>query len=243
MAMGKLVVDAGAIHAQGVAGGQTALLGRRRGQRRLSDHVADGIDVLQLGLEELVDLHPSAVVGGQAGSVEVQQTCRAATADGVHHHVADGAGPGFEHRDWPAPGVELDPLDLMPKAHGDSVLAHAVLERFADLLVNDIEQFLAPVDQRHRDAKRGEDAGVLRTDDAAAYDGQRLGNLGQVQDPVAIHDALLVERYVCGPRRARPRGQNDFVGADFDDGALGMDRKRVGVNEVCDAVEQLYVVA
>ena len=58
--------------AAGVGGGQAPLLHRRGGQRREADDVADGVDVRHLGLVELVDLDPAAVVGVHSGRVQVE---------------------------------------------------------------------------------------------------------------------------------------------------------------------------
>jgi len=67
------------------------------------------------------------------------------------------------------------------------------------------------VHDRHAAPERGEDAGVLATDHAAADDHHALRNPLQHQDVVTVHYDLAVERNLGGAERVRAGGDEDHV--------------------------------
>ena len=68
---------------------------------------------------------------------------------------------------------DLDAADALAEPQGDPVLAQMMAQRVGDLGVDERQQPVALVDQRHPHAERGEDAGVLAADDAGADHRQR----------------------------------------------------------------------
>src|SRR5690606_8187687 len=77
--------------AAGVVGGEAALLHGRGGEGRETDHVADGVDVRDLGAVVGVHLDAAAVVGGQAGGLQAEVVGHAVPARGVHDGVGGDA--------------------------------------------------------------------------------------------------------------------------------------------------------
>ena len=67
-----------------------------------------------------------------------------------------------------------------------------------DLAIDEVEDRLARLDQRHRDVEGREDGRILDTDDPTADDGQRPGQAFELQHLVAVENALAVERHVFG---------------------------------------------
>jgi hypothetical protein len=67
------------------------------------------------------------------------------------------------------------------------------LQPAGDFAIDDGKQPGFRLDQGHVDTQGGEDARVLRADDASADDGHRLGESGHGQDLVRIVDALEIE--------------------------------------------------
>ena len=84
-----------------------------------------------------------------------------------------------------------------------------VAELGGDLVVDEGQQPVALVDQRHADAERGEDAGVLAADHAGADDRERARQLVEMQDVVAGEDALAVERDMRVARGLGAGGDDD----------------------------------
>ena len=83
---------------EGAGGGDAALFHGDRSQRGKADHVADGEDVLDLGLVLLVDGDAAAIVGFEAGGGEVELVDVALAADGVEQGVAGDSLLAL--RDW-----------------------------------------------------------------------------------------------------------------------------------------------
>ena len=160
--------------AEGARGGDAALLHGDGGERGEADDVADGEDVRDLGPEVLVDRDAAAGVGFDAGGGEIQLVDIALAADGVEQRVALNLLLALEIGDDGAVGHLFDALHLFVQAHGDAGVAQVVAERLDDLLVGEFEQRRPALDQRDAHAERGEHAGVLDADDAAADDDQRL---------------------------------------------------------------------
>ena len=95
---------------------------------------------------------------------------------------------GFEVGDDGAVGHLFDGLYLFVEAHGDARVAEVVAEGFDDLLVGELEQARAPLDEGDADAERGEHAGVLDADDAAADDDHGLRQVDEVEHQVGVDD-------------------------------------------------------
>ncbi len=150
-----------------MVGGQPALVHRRGGQRGEADDVADGVDVVDLGLEVVVDEDPAAVVGLQAGGLEVEVLGLALPARGVHHRLGRdllAAGQGGDG----AGGADVDGGDLLAEAERDRQVAQVEPQRLDDLGVAEVQHRVALLDHGDLGAERGEHRRVLDADDAGA---------------------------------------------------------------------------
>jgi hypothetical protein len=118
-----------------------------------------------------------------------------------------------------------------------------VAEGLNDFAIGEFEQAVALFDQCDADAEDGEHAGVFDTDDAAANDDERVGQVFEAEDLVAIDD---------GPAVDGDLGRGGRLGADGDDDAIGFeggfsfrasDMDVVRIDEAGDAVDDVDAVA
>ena len=115
------------------------------------------------------------------------------------------------------PVDRLDRLDLLPQPERHVAAAQEVLERLADLAVEEVEHAVALVDHRDLGAERAEHRRVLDADHAArrrrsCVRGTRRSSRSRPSESMIVRSSKAT---VCGPRRRR---------ADRDDDALGADR-------------------
>ena len=87
-------------------------------------------------------------------------------------------------------GFDDDLLDRAAQPDRHAAVAHLVDEVVDDLAVDEIEDGVARLDQRHRHVERREDRRIFDADDAAADDGQRARQPVEFQHLVAVEDAL-----------------------------------------------------
>ena len=90
-----------------------------------------------------------------------------------------------------------------------AAVAQLVDEILDQLVVDEVEEGRARLDQRHGDVERAEDRRVFDADDAGADHRQAARQLGQIDDLVAVEHVDAVERHVGGPERARADGDQD----------------------------------
>ena len=191
-----------------MAGGDAPLLHRHRGQRRVADDVARGVDVRLRRLEVLVDGDAPARVEREAGLVEPEGLRVAGAARRVEDLV-DLEDLAALERDAQRPARHaLDRFDGV--AQHD--LVPAALERRLHagrhLAVEPAEQVAATLDDDDGRAERREQAGVLAADDAAAHDGQRGRDAIEVEDRVGVLDVGIVEGHARrAVRRAAGRDE------------------------------------
>ena len=208
-------VGGGGVVVEGARGGDASLLHRDRGQRGKADHVADGEDVLDLGLVVLVDGDAAAVVGLQAGGGQVQVVDVALAAHGVEQRVAGDLLVALQVGHHGARRQLFHALHLFAQAQGHAGVAQVVAERLDDLLVGKLQQPVALFDQRDAHAEDGEHAGVFDADDAAADHDQRARQGLQAENLVAVDDGAAVDGHL---------GRGGRLGADGDDDAVGLQR-------------------
>src|SRR5205823_2799044 len=118
------------------------------------------------------DLEAAARVGREAGGGEVQLGGGAVAADGVEERLAGDDLVARERRVDAAAAAaaalhHVDPRDGLAEAQAHAHLAHAALEQLGQLLVDEVHEARAGVDERDADADDGEHAGVLGADHAA----------------------------------------------------------------------------
>src|SRR6202034_2440809 len=118
--------------AERVAGRHAALVHRGRRQRGKADDVADGVDVVDLGLEQLVDEDPAAGIGLQPGVAKFEVFGLALPAGRVHHRfggdllAAGQAGDGARRAD-------LNAGHLLAETERDRQVAQVEAQRLDDL--------------------------------------------------------------------------------------------------------------
>ncbi len=221
------------------------LLHAGRGQAGRSGDVADGEDVRDRGPVLLVDLDAAALVALQARVVEREPVGRALAAGRVHQRVGDDLLAGLQ----PADDAVVAPLDadhLLAEAEGHVALAQQEPQRDADVAVDERQQPVARVDERHPDAHRGEHRGVLDADHPAADDRHRLaGGVVEAEHAVGVDHPAVVEVDALGARRVGADRDHDLLGGDVHLGAVlvaagDVDRVRVlerrGADQQADAV-------
>ena len=119
----------------------------------------------------------------------------------------------------------------MAEAEGHAELAQVTRQHLDDLGIDEIEQRLAAVHERHGEAEVRHHARVLETDDPRADDDARLRELAgdDVQQLVGVMHVRVVVRDAGLPGRSRPAPDQDVLGLDdpFLDGQLGSRRRTV----------------
>ena len=215
-----------------VAGRDPSLVHRRRRQRGEADDVADGVDVVDLGLERLVDEDPAAAVGFQAGVGKFEGFGLALPARGVHHRfggdllTAGQAGDGARRAD-------LDAGHLFAESERDRQVAQVEAQRLDDLGVAEVQHVLPLLDDGHLAAQRGEHRRVLDADHARADHHHRRRDRLEIEDAVGVQHPLLVELHAFGSRGFGAGRDDDVFAADRRAFATGLvfDEKGVFVAE------------
>ena len=199
--------------AERVVRGQPALIHRRGGQRREADHIADGVDVIDLGLELVVDEDPAAVVGFEAGVGQVEVLGLTLPSGGVHHRLGGdllAAGQGGDG----ACGADVDGGHLLAEAERHRQVAQVEPQRLDDLGVAEVQHRVALLDDGDLGAQRGEHRRVLDADHAGADDHHRRRDRLQVEDPVGVEHPLFVELDAGGRAGLVPVAMTMYSAAD-----------------------------
>ena len=114
-----------------------------------------------------------------------------------------------------SPGREASHFDdLLLPVEAHAVGGHRVGEAARDFRVEKRHQRVAAVDQMHLDAQRGERAGVLAADHAAADHDELLRHRLELEDLVRVVHAVVLEGKLRRPQRRRTRGDEDLLAAD-----------------------------
>ena len=199
--------------AECVVGGQPTLFHRRRGERGKADDVADGVDVVDLGLEPFVDEDPAAVVGLQARVARSRWSvwpCRPA------EYITVSAGIC----------LPLASLVMVPPAPTSTAVTSSPnrnvtarsrrWNRNASMIsgIAEFQHGVALFDDGDLGAQRGEHRCVLDADHAGAdHDHGRRDRL-EIKDAVGVQHSLLVELDTFGAGRLGPGGDDDVLAAD-----------------------------
>ena len=233
-----------------MACGHPALLHGCRGEARKTDDVAGGVDIRHhRGLERVrVDLDAAAGIGLDADGLKPETADIAAAAGGVEHHFgADAAAIRKRHLGEILSRLHL--LDAAAQPDGHAAVAHLVDEVVDDLAVDEIENRVARLDQRHRHVERRKDGGVFDADDAGADHRQRTRQLRQFEHLVAVEHTLLVERHLG--RAMRPRAHRDqgigeadlavVAGIGGEAGAIGTEKPHHGARALDRIAHELVL--
>ena len=107
--------------------------------------------------------------------------------------------------------ARFERLELLVVANDAALLAQVIGQRFRDLVVEEGQQAVVGIDQRHLGAEVDEDRCVLAADHTGAVDrhGERM--LGVAQDRIAVADALVSEIDFGRMIGTRARGDDDVA--------------------------------
>ncbi len=120
---------------------------------------------------------------------------------------------------------------------------HAGLQGTGNLRVQAADQAVAFLDDRDPDTQRGEDAGVLAADHAAANNQHGLGDFVQGKDRVRIIDARVVERESRRPVGIGARRQQNDLRLNRECGAaFRLDPDGMRIHKRCAAGVQGHIV-
>ncbi len=229
--------------AESEGGSQPALLHRHRGQAGKADHVAHGEDMRLLGAVLRVDRDAAARVGFDAGRGQVQLIHIALPAHGVEQRVPGNLLLALQVRYHAAVGRLLNGDYRLIHTHGDAVVAQVVGKSLHHFGVGELEQARLFFHQDHAHSQDGEHAGVFHADNAAAHDDQRLGQVGHLQDLIAVDDAAAVEGNLRRLGRLGAGGDHNRFGfvVGLSDGAD--DAQMKGIDELRHAGDQLDAVS
>ena len=198
-----------------VARGQPALVHRRRRERGEADHVADRVDVVDLGPVVLVDAsRPRLSASSPAGSRPSSSVTPWRPAEYITVSAGDPLA-GDQGRDRAARPLDRDVATSSPNRKDTAVVAQVELQRLDDLRVAELQhlrsRFSTTVTRR---AERGEHRGVLDADHPGADHDQRGRDLLQLEDPVGVEHPRVVEGDLGRPGRAWCRWRSRSCRAD-----------------------------
>ena len=212
------------------------------GQARPTDHVTGTVDIGHTGTIVLVHLDLATVVDLDPNVFHTQLVGVAGTAVAPQQGIGLDLLAGLEVQDYPVVQA-FDPLVLFVMAHGDVVVAEVVAQRLGNFRVQEAEQLVAVVHQFHQHPEATEDRGVFTADHAGAVDDQFARGVTQAQDGVAIVDTRVEEIDIHRAVRARTRGDNDVLGHQLLDHAVGAHHLNgLLVGETAGAKEQVDTV-
>ncbi len=137
----------------------------------------------------------------------------------------------------------LDAFHFFIEAQRDAAVAQVVAKRFDHFLVGKFEQTWTLFDERDAHSQRGEHAGVLDADHAAAHDDHGFGDFRHAKDLVAVDDGLVVEGHERRDRGLGASGQDDVLRLEFRLAASAGDLDAVGIEETCDSGNDVNAVA
>ena len=192
----------------------------------------------------LVHGDAAALVGGEARRrSRLRAVGRGDAAGREQHHVGDDALARLEVQHRLARRLRRPPSTdstASPKRKVTLRLAHLVDQLVDDLAVEELERPLAPLDQRHGDAERGEHRRVLDADHAGADHGERARQLLQPHDVVGVEDDLAVGLDAGRGRRVRADRDHDVRRGDLraspprsgSTSGVGIDERRLAAQHV-----------
>ena len=113
-----------------------------------------------------------------------------------------------------------------------------------DLAIDELEEIVARLDDRHRHIERRKDRRILDADDPRAHHRQAARHMRLGRDIVAVEHVAVVERHILGPVRRRAHGEDDLLALE---GVLLVlarrDHQRMRIGEPRDARKGLDPVA
>ena len=226
---------------EGVTHRDAPLLHGGRSESGEADHVAGRIDTPDVRLEVRSDGNPALRVEGHARRFQAQALRVAAAPCGEEDLVRREHAPRAERE---AKGVGSEtrlPADRLDRVAEQDLATHALegdLEARRKLAVEEGQEPLAALDERHARPEGRENRSVFAADHPTADDRERLRNAVEVQDAVRVLDVGIRERDAAGRQRRRP--DRDERGVERQPAG----RRAVGVEDADrPAVEESRVAA
>src|ERR1700736_3647945 len=209
--------DALRLDPEGVAHRQPALFHRGRGECGEPDHVADRVNAGDLGSMGFVDHEPTPVACREASLRQIELAGGAGPADRVERLLGDDRLAAVEVQPDARAVLVLDNLqsaDALVEPQGNPVFPQVMAELVDDFVVDERQQAVALVDQRHPNAESGKDAGIFASDHAGSDNRQGPREPVELQDVVAGENPLAIEWNIRGAGGFRPGGDDDLFGPD-----------------------------
>lgn len=198
---------------KGVVGGQPPLLHRRRGQGGEANDVADGVDVVYLGLETVVYEDPPAALHLESGVVQVEVVGLSLTSRRVHYGLgwnlfaAGQGGHGARRAD-----IDRGHFLAEPECHRQ--VAQVEFQRLDDLGVAEVQHVVPLLHDGDFGAQRSEHGGVFDADHAGTDHDHRGWQRFEIEDPVGVEHPFFVKFDSGWPCRPGASGDDDVVAGD-----------------------------
>src|SRR5579883_1676111 len=230
--------------AEHMTAGQSPLLHRCAGQRRKANDVAGRVDVGYLGLEVLADRDLAALVGAQAGGIDVEQIAVGLASDGVQQRLAVYVLAAFQFGEDPvALRVEADRNHPLPQPKDSAQLPQLKAQALDDLPVHELQQRRALIEQGHLHPQCGEHGRVFQPNNAGAHDDQFPGQLIERVQLVRVEHAPAVDGNILAVRRPRAARNQHMVRLEHLRAFIVHDRDRMGIQKAGIALHHVDVVA
>eukprot|EP00913_Durusdinium_trenchii_P023283 g21861.t1 len=137
-------------------------------------------------------------------------------ADAEQHALGDQPFSAFEMNHGGLRNGAFHADHVFTEPEHDPLRPGVVQQRVDDFAVAEFEQSFAAVDDRDVHTEGREHDRVLDADHAAADDNHRSRDALQIEKVVGIENRFAVEGNVIGPRRFRPRRDQNLVSGDGD---------------------------
>ena len=172
-----------------------------RGQARVANHIADGINMRQGGLIHTVDLQLTAAIGLQADIFQRQRVGIPGAAVSVQQAVRFELFTGFQvHDDAIIHALNLFVLFIVANDH--AAVPEVIGEGVGHFLIEKRQQAIAGVDQIHLHFHSAEDRRIFAADHPGPINDHMARFVVQAQDRVAVINARVMEVDVCRMVRA-----------------------------------------
>jgi len=221
---------------------RTPLVVGGTGQAWPADYITCGKNVRHGGAVVFINRDLATAIGLDADVFQTQQIGVAGTAIAPEQGVGLDLLAGLEMQDH-AVFDAFYPLVLFVVAHGDVVVAEVVAQRLRDLGIEEAQQLLAVIHQLNQHPQTTEDRRVFAADHACPVNNQLTRGVAQTEDGVAIVDTRVSEIDISRAIRTRAGGDNDLLGHQGFDNAVGAHHfDGLLVGEAAGAEEQVDAI-
>ncbi len=199
--------------------------------------------MFDFGLVVLIHGDAAALVGLQARGGQIQVVHVALPAHCIEQRIARDLLLAHQVGYHRARRRLLHAFYFLAQAHGHAAVAQMVAERLDDLLVRELEQPVALLNQRYAHAQHREHAGILHADDTAADHNQRFGQRFKAENLVAVDDGFAVDGNLAGHGGLGADGDYDLAGLKGRIRLRTFHAHLVRIEKAGDAVHHVDAVA